>query len=108
METTAVQKSLTEKTQSVSPTMKMMREAFALAEQGMSINGISQQLEKSEGWVKGSLLIVEKLPSSVHKAIENNHLGRLAALQLLLCPEERLEKVVEACVMLAEKENIKL
>jgi hypothetical protein len=104
----AVEETAKEEKVKPSLTMKMMQEAKELSSKGMSEHAISKQIEKSEGWVKGSLLILNKLPPSVHQAIESNQLSRIAALQLLLCPPDKLEKVVEGLVKLYAIEGTKL
>ena len=91
-----------------SVTLKMMKEAVELSEKGMSVEKISAQLSKSVGWVKGSLLIIKKLPDSVHKAIQENKLSRISAIQLLLCPTDKLEEVINGCIKLSEMNGNKL
>ncbi len=86
-------------------TMKMMREAAELSKKGLMPEGIAAHMEKSVGWVKGSLLIVKNLPEKVHMMIEDHRLSRIAALQLLLCPADRLDSVLDSLMQLSETEG---
>ena len=54
------------------------------------------------------LLIIKKLPDSVHKAIQENKLSRISAIQLLLCPTDKLEEVINGCIKLSEMNGNKL
>ncbi len=87
-----------------SQSMKLIRQAKELADQGQTEAQIAKAMSKTESWVKASLLIA-KLPASVHDAITNRQFSRTAALQLLFVPADKLEVVIEEAIKIAETEG---
>jgi hypothetical protein len=76
-----------------------------LQDKGHSEVEISKEMGKPLDWVKGSLLIITKLPAKVHDAIDRKLFSRTTALQLLLVTAERLDIVVDAAIAMAEKDG---
>lgn len=85
--------------------MKLIRQAKEMQQQGKSNIDIAKEMKKNEAWVKASLLIHDKLPNSVHEAITNRQLSRTAALQLLLVPADQLDLVLADALKLFEIEG---
>ena len=85
--------------------VKLMGRAKELADQGESAEAISKALEKSLNWVKGTLLIMTKLPSKVHEAIGQKKFSRTCALQLLLAPPGKLDVIIDGALKLSETEG---
>lgn len=85
--------------------IKQLEQCRDLHAAGKSDLEISKEMDKPMDWVKGSILIMTKLPAKVHEAIANRLFSRTAALQLLLAPQDKLEAIIDGAIKIAETEG---
>jgi hypothetical protein len=85
--------------------VKLMHKAKEMSDKGESKAAICKEMGKSENWVEGTLLIMNRLPPKVLEAIDKKLFSRTCALQLLLAPAEKLDAIIDGAIKLAEVEG---
>jgi hypothetical protein len=88
-----------------SASILLIRRAKELSDQGKSLPSIATEMGKDEAWVHASLLIANKLPEKAHQAISDGKFSRMAALQLLLADQNRLDKIIDGALVIADVEG---
>jgi hypothetical protein len=93
------------KESSPSTGMKLMMRTKEMADKGETTAVICKETGRSESWVKGTLLIMNRLPQKVWEAIDNKKFSRTCALQLLLAPANKLDAIIDGAIKLADAEG---
>lgn len=88
-----------------SASILLIRKAKELSDQGKSLPSIAAEMGKDEAWVHASLLIANKLPEKAHQAISDGKFSRIAALQLLLADQSKLDKIIDGALVIADVEG---
>jgi cyanate lyase len=89
-----------------SPEFILMRKTKDLSDKGLSNESIIKEVGRKESWILGTIAIMNRLPKSIHDAMERDKISRTTALQLIFAPTDKMDVICEGAIKLCETEKL--